>query len=229
MKRINLKERIEIYHLLKINKSLRKIAEKLNRSVSTISYEINQGKVNEKYDPIIANKRSKRKAKSRRFGKRKIDKNHKLKKFIFKKIIEKQWSPEQIAKIWNKYYAIDMTISHETIYAYIYVLSRGSLKKELLSNLRQERQYRRKQKRGAKAKKSLKDMLSIHERPKEVEDRIIPGHWEGDLIIGKRNQSALGTLVERTTRTVLLVPLKNRDAEHVAKAFARVIKRLPRN
>jgi len=121
-----------------------------------------------------------------------------------------------------------MTISHETIYAYIYVLSRGSLKKELLSNLRQERQYRRKQKRGAKAKKSLKDMLSIHERPKEVEDRIIPGHWEGDLIIGKRNQSALGTLVERTTRTVLLVPLKNRDAEHVAKAFARVIKRLPK-
>ena len=70
----------------------------------------------------------------------------------------------------------NMTISHETIYAYIYVLPRGSLKKELINNLRQERKYRRKQKRGVKVQKSIENMLSIHERPKEVEDRIIPGH-----------------------------------------------------
>jgi len=228
MKRIKLEERIEIYHLLENKESLRKIAKILNRSVSSISYEVNKGKVNGKYNPVIANKRSKRKAKSRRFGKRKIDNNHELKSFIFNKIIKEQWSPEQIAKIWNKYYAIDMKISHETIYAYIYILPRGSLKKELIANLRQKRQYRRKQKRGTKAKRNIEDMLSIHERPKDIEDRIIPGHWEGDLIIGKNNKSALGTLVERTTRTVLLVPLKNRDAEHVAKAFARVIKRLPK-
>ena len=230
MKRINLEERIEIYHLLKLNYSLRKIAEKLNRSVSSISDEIKLGGGKEKYNPILSNKRSKRKAKSRKFGKRKIDKNKKLKEYIFHKIIDKQWSPEQIAKIWNRDYAKinnDMTISHESIYAYIYVLPRGSLKKELLKGLRQERQYRRQQKRGRKVRK-IENMLSIHERPKEVEDRIIPGHWEGDLIIGKRNQSALGTLVERTTRTVLLVPLKSRDAEHVAKEFTKVIKKLPK-
>ena len=68
----------------------------------------------------------------------------------------------------------------------------------------------------------------IEERPKEVEDRIIPGHWEGDLIIGKNNRSALGTLVERTTRTTILVPVKNREAEAVAKAFAKEVKKLPK-
>lgn len=122
----------------------------------------------------------------------------------------------------------EKTISHEAIYAYIYVLPRGGLKKELISNLRQERKYRRTQRRGVKAKKSLENMLSIHERPKEIEDRIIPGHWEGDLIMGKRNQSCLGTLVERTTRTLLLVQLKSKDAEHVATEFAKVIKKLPK-
>ena len=90
MKRIKLEERIEIYHLLENKESLRKISKILNRSVSSISYEIKQGKVNGKYNPIIANKRSKRKAKSRRFGKRKIDNDHKLKSFIFNKIIKEQ-------------------------------------------------------------------------------------------------------------------------------------------
>lgn len=231
MKRIKLEERVEIYHLLKLNYSLRKIAKKLNRSVSSISDEIKLGGGKEKYDPVLSDKRSKRKAKSRKFGKRKINKNKELKYFIIYHIKEKQWSPEQVSKIWNRDYAKmndNMTISHETIYAYIYVLPKGSLKKELLKGLRQERQYRRKQKRGVKAQKSIENMLSIQERPKEVEDRIIPGHWEGDLIVGKRNQSALGTLIERTTRTTLLVPLKSRDAEHVAKQFAKVINKLPK-
>ncbi len=231
MKRIRLEERIEIYHLLKLNYSLRKIAKKLKRSVSSISYEVKKGGSIEQYNPILSDKRSKRKAKSRRFAKRKIDKNERLKNFIIYHLKEKQWSPEQIAKVWNRDYAKvegGMTISHETIYAYIYVLPRGSLKRELIKALRQERAYRRKQKRGGKAQRSIENMLSIHERPKEVEDRTIPGHWEGDLIVGKRNQSALGTLVERTTRTVLLVPLKSRDAKHVAEQFAKVIKKLPK-
>ena len=71
-------------------------------------------------------------------------------------------------------------------------------------------------------------MISIHERPKEVEDRIIPGHWEGDLIVGKDHKTAMGTIVERTTRTVILVPLKKRDAESVRKAFAKELKSLPK-
>ena len=73
----------------------------------------------------------------------------------------------------------------------------------------------------------MEDILSIEERPKEIEDRIVPRHWEGDLIVGKNNRSALGTLVERTTRTVILIPIKNREAETVAKAFAKEVKKLP--
>ena len=227
MKRIKLEERIEIYRLLSLKKSLRQIAGELNRSVSSISCEVRQGKVKGKYHPLIANKRSKRKAKSRAGGKYKIEKNEKLKTYITTNITKEQWSPEQVANTWNKYYANDMSIAHETIYAYIYILPKRQLKKELISNLRQARKYRRKQRRGTKVERSLENMLSIHERPKAVEDRTIPGHWEGDLIVGKNNQSALGTLVERTTRTVLLVPLKSKEAEYVAKAFARTIKKLP--
>jgi len=106
---------------------------------------------------------------------------------------------------------MSMRISHEAIYQYVYVLPRGSLKQELLACLRQERKYRRKH-GGRKGKPEenrgkIADMLSIEERPKEVEDRIVPGHWEGDLIMGKYKRTALGTLVERTTRYTLLVPL----------------------
>ena len=121
-----------------------------------------------------------------------------------------------------------MRISPEAIYTYIYVLPRGALKKELTACLRRNHKRRYKQSRKVKIERKLEDMLSIEERPKEVEDRIIPGHWEGDLIIGKYNRSALGTLVERTTRTTILVPIKNREAETVAKAFAREVKKLPK-
>jgi len=126
-------------------------------------------------------------------------------------------------------YPLDMTmrISPEAIYSYIYVLPRGTLKKELTSCLRQNHKRRYKQRRGVKIARNIEDMLSIEERPKEVEDRIIPGHWEGDLIVGKNNRSVLGTLVERTTRTTILIPLKNREAETVAKSFAREVKKLP--
>jgi IS30 family transposase len=225
--RINLEERIKIYHLIQTGASFREISRRLGRSVSSIGVKIGGIKGRKTYNPVLANKRSKWKAKSRNYQKYKIDKNEKLKKIIFQKL-RKQWSPEQIVNYLKKEYNSEMKISHETIYAYLFVLPKGTLKKELLSCLRQNRKYRRKQKRNCSNPKKIENMLSIHERPKEVEDRIIPGHWEGDLMVGKRNQSALGTLVERTTRTLLLVPLKSRDSEHVAKAFARVMKRLPK-
>jgi len=122
-----------------------------------------------------------------------------------------------------------MRISHEAIYQYIYVLPRGSLKKGLIGALRQERKYRRK-KGGRKGKREetrgkIADILSIEERPKEVEDRIVPGHWEGDLIMGRYKRTALGTLVERTTRYTLLVPLGTKKgrrigAQGIRKGFA---------
>jgi len=129
-------------------------------------------------------------------------------------------------------YPLDMgmRISHEAIYRYIYVLPRGELKRTLIQALRQEHAYRHKQKNGQpqETRGKIADMLSIEERPAEVEDRSVPGHWEGDLILGKNRQSALGTLVERTTRYTMLVPLgEKRDAVTVREAFTQAFTTLP--
>jgi len=140
-----------------------------------------------------------------------------------------RWSPEQIAQSLNKEYPGEqvMRISHEAIYTYLYVLPRGELKKRLLALLRRERKRRHKRSKEGKAERKLEDMLSIEERPAEVAARTVPGHWEGDLLIGRNRQSALGSLVERTTRFTILVSLRNRTAEEVRKAFAREMKSLP--
>lgn len=120
-----------------------------------------------------------------------------------------------------------MQASHETIYTYLYMLPKGELRKELIGYLRQKKKLRKSRKINTDKRGTIADMISIHERPEEVEDRIIPGHWEGDLIIGKDHKNAMGTIVERTTRYVILVPLKSRDAESVRKAFAKKLKTLP--
>jgi len=229
-KRLTLEEREDISRSLSQGYSPSKIAKNLCREISTITREINSGGCNKyTYRAGKAERRAKRNSSKRKKGKTKLDKNIELKNYVYNKL-RLEWSPEQIAKTLKRRYPDDMTmqISPETIYTHIYVLPRGGLKKELLSCLRQNRKHRHKQRRGTKAKRSLEDMLSIEERPKDVGDRIIPGHWEGDLIIGKNNRSALGTLVERTTRTTILVPLKSRDAFTVAKAFAREVKKLPK-
>jgi IS30 family transposase len=176
-----------------------------------------------------AQRRAFRNAGKRKMGKNILVDNLKLKRYIYRKL-RKKWSPEQIAKELPMDYPEDMSmhIAPETIYAHLYLLPRGELKKELLSCLRQNRKRRHKQSRSSKNERKLEDMLSIEERPKEVEDRIIPGHWESDLVVGKNNRSALGTIVERTTRTTILVPLKNKSAETVTKAFAKEILKLPK-
>jgi len=124
-----------------------------------------------------------------------------------------------------------MRISPEAIYRYIYALPRGSLRQTLIKALRQERAYRRKQQRGnhEATRGKIADMLSIEERPTDVADRTVPGHWEGDLIMGKYKRTALGTPVERTTRYTILVPLgKNKDAVSVRKAYAEAFQTVPR-
>ena len=135
------------------------------------------------------------------------------------------WSPSQIAEYLKRQYDGQRQISAESIYTYLYVLPRGELKKELIKCLRRQHKKRRIQV-GQTA--NLEDMLSIEERPAEVADRCVPGHWEEDLIIGGRNKSAVGTLVECTTRTVILVPLKNKTAKEVSQAFAKEMKKLPK-
>ena len=229
-KRLSDWEREEISRLLVQDYSLRAIARELSRNVSTISNEVGAGGTNRKtYRALRAQNRARRNAAKRKKGKRTIDSNLQLKRYIFKKLRMK-WSLNQIAKELKIDYPSDMTmhISPDTIYSYIYVLPKGALKKELLACLRRNHQHRYKQTKGSRNERKLEDMLSIEERPKEVEDRIIPGHWEGDLIMGRYNQSQLGTLVERTTRTLILVQLKSKKADEVAKKFAKEAKKIPR-
>lgn len=209
--------------------SFRSIARVLGRNASTISREVNGGGGNKYvYRAVRAQNRARRNSSKRKAGKRRLSEHSDLWKYICQKL-RRKWSPRQIAQQLQKDYPQDMTmrISPEAIYTYIYVLPRGSLKKELVSCLRQNHKRRYKQSRGVKMERKIEDMLSIEERPKEVENRIVPGHWEGDLIIGKNNRSALGTLVERTTRTTILVPVKSKDARVVARAFAKEVKKLP--
>jgi IS30 family transposase len=141
-----------------------------------------------------------------------------------------EWSPEEIASRIKREYRRDhaMRISHETIYQHLYCLPRGQLKAELMRGLRQERKHRLSRKAIHYRRQRIQDIVSISERPREARGRIVPGHWEGDLLIGKQHTSALGTLVERTTRLTLLVPLPAKDAFTVRTEFAKAFKRIPK-
>ena len=138
-------------------------------------------------------------------------------------------SPEQIAGRLRREYPDDMGrhLSTETIYAALYVLPRGTLRSELLSALRQARKARRPRARGTDRRGQIPNMTSIAERPAEVATRTVPGHWEGDLIKGARNGSAVGTLVERTTRFIILARMEGTDATSAREGFARKLRHVP--
>lgn len=220
-------EREEISRGCALGISLTDIAATLNRQPSTIGREIDRIGNKQEYRAELAQDKFKERSKVPKKPK-KLDTNPELKDFVFKHV-RLCWSPEQIAHELKELYPEDkhMRISHESIYTYIYVLPRGELKKELIACLRQRRKARGKTKNIYQKSEKITDMLSIDERPKEVEDRIVPGHWEGDLIIGKNQRTALGTLVERTTRFTMLIPLKARDSWEVYKSFAKMVKKIP--
>lgn len=233
-RRLSFGDREEISRGLACGRAVRRIAASLGRSASSVSREVARYGVGWRgYRAEAASLRAARLASGRRRGKTRLAADGRLRRYVERKLVLR-WSPAQIARALREEYPDDeaMRISHETIYAYVYVLPRGSLKKSLIAGLRREHKYRRKGKRlkgtGLEKRGKIADMLSIEERPAEVADRIMPGHWEGDLIIGKHKRSAIGTLVERTTRYVILVPLKAKDAVSVRKAYAREMRRLPK-
>ena len=137
-------------------------------------------------------------------------------------------SPEQIAGILKRMYRDDkaLQVSHETIYTAIYAMPRGALRKDLIACLRQSRKSRRPRARGSDRRGKIPNMVSIHERPAEIEERLVPGHWEGDLIKGAKNASSVGTLVERTSLFVTLVKMESASAEDAQKGFAYVLNRI---
>lgn len=228
--RLNLQERDQISVYLISGKSIRQIANLLVRSPSTISREVKRLKHRfQHYHPLLCQSDAIRKSSSRRYRQRKILQNQELQKIVLEKL-SLCWSPEQIENFLKlNYQDHRMQISKETIYNYIYVYLRRNMREEFLKYMRQGRRVRRS--KGSVTKKVntvLGDFDLIDERPEEALDRKIPGHWEGDLIIGgAKEQTALGTLVERTTRFAILVPLKNKSSEEVRIQFGKAINQLP--
>jgi len=144
--------------------------------------------------------------------------------------LSEDWSPEQIAGWLKDLFPDDhtMRVSHETIYLTLFIQTRGALRRELISHLRRSRAIRRPRgsKRAHAGQGQIKDAVSIRERPAEVDDRAVPGHWEGDLLTGKAN-SHVATLVERHSRFLMLVKVDGKDTATVTRALADQIKRLP--
>jgi len=226
--RLSVFEREEISLGLAKGLSQRNVAASLGRSSSTICHEISRNTENgQPYRAIKAQRRANRLTHTAR-KRLKLDLNEPLKQYVIKQL-DQLWSPEQIAKRLKIVYPMDMSmhISHESIYSYLYVQPRGTLRKELAKCLRRQHINRRIRNKTRRRSCPIQDYISIEERPAEVADRTVPGHWEGDLLAGHNNGSALGTLVERTTRMTFLVKLKDKDATAVRKAFAKEFRHLP--
>lgn len=228
--RLKADERETISRGLSAGWTLTKIARIINRDLSTVSREVAKNcQYRHCYRAVRAQKQAE-KTRHRLKQPKKLDQHQPLRDYVLSKL-RQQWSPEEIAKRLPSEYPDDTTmrISHESIYTYIYVLPRGALRKELITCLRQERKLRQNRKRGHERRGQISGAISITQRPPEVADRTVPGHWEGDLMMGSTaSNSALGTLVERVTRYLLLVPLPAHDAMTVRQEFAKAVQHIPR-
>ena len=226
--RLSLTDRAEIHVGIAVGESGASIACRLGVDPSTVTREIAANGGRDGYRPVDAHRRALRLA--RRPQQCKLDACSRLGRYVAERL-EQLWSPEQIARRLIDEFADDaeMRVSHETIYQSLYVQGRGALRKELTHCLRSGRAVRRQRdRREYNAQGHIRGMVNISERPAEVEDRAVPGHWEGDFIIGKNGKSAIGTLVERTTRFVLLLHLPDgRHAEAVNTALAAKVLELP--
>ena len=226
-KRIDLKERIIIEKSLALRHTYEQIAVLIGYHKSSVCRDIKLCK-KRSYSALEATRISVGNTSNRTSGKCKIISQQALGKVVLEKL-HLRWSPEQIHLYLKKEYPVNplMQISMESIYFYIYVHTKPELKKLLIHQLRQKRAYRENVRRGVDKRTTIKDPVRIDERPEEVKGRLIPGHWEGDLIMGKDHASAIGTLNERSSRTVIIVHLKAKDATSVRKAFEKEFKSIP--
>jgi IS30 family transposase len=226
IRRLSFEDREQIALGLARRESLRTIAQRLGRSTSTISREVKANGGRRIYRAFSAHNRAYRLA--RRPKAPKLD--HQPLAEVGTEWLEAWCSPEEIANRLPIEFAHDpmMRVSHETVYQSIYVPGRGELRRELARCLRSSRAQRKPRVPGERRGR-MGDMVMISERPGEVADRAVPGHWEGDLVIGKMGRSQVGTLVERSTGYLVLVHLPgSRDAPVVAEAMRKTVRRLPR-
>ncbi|MER7691281.1 IS30 family transposase [Streptomyces sp. NPDC097610] len=226
-------DRIYIADRLREKATIRAIAVELGRSPSTISREIRRNwtigtRGQRNYRPHAAQARADARRPRPKPGK--IAQNADLRNFI-QDHLNRRWSPEQICQALRTRFPDqpEMHVVHETVYQALYVQSRGALRRDLAVALRTGRARRKPRCLAQQRQNRFRDpMVMISERPAEAEDRAVPGHWEGDLIIGKDNGSAIGTLVERSTRYVMLLHLPNgRGTELVRDALVETVKTLP--
>lgn len=225
---LSLVEREEISRGLTIGRSLRAIAAQIGRAPSTISREVGRNGGADRYRATVSDQLAWDRA--LRPKPCKLACHPALRRTVSRKL-RRKWSPEQIAG-WLKHSFPNEEqhrVSHETIYKSLYIQTRGVLKKELLEHLRAKRTIRRS--RHASLKRDglgqITNAISISERPASVEDRAVPGHWEGDLIAGSRN-SYIATLVERQSRYVMLAKVANKDTASVVSALIKQARKLPR-
>ena len=220
-------EREEISRGIVAHKSIRSIAKLLGRAASTVSREIGRNGGYDRYRASMADEAAW--ARTRRPKRCKLAANSWLRRAVTRKL-RLHWSPEQIAGWLKRAHPGDEThhVSHETIYRSLFVQARGVLKKELLQHLRSKRTIRRSRRMDPTGDRrgKMPDMVSIRERPAAVEDRAVPGHWEGDLLSGSKN-SHIVTLVERHTRFVMLVKVDSKETQAVVCALIKQAKKLP--
>lgn len=224
---LTMMEREEISRGLVAGLSLRAIAGQVGRAPSTVSREIARNGGHKAYRAARADERAGKQA-----GRPKpciLRTNSRLQQVVAEKL-KNDWSPQQIAGWLKHVHGADRTmqVSHETIYRSLFIQARGVLKKELVAHLRSKRMMRRGKTAttSGQTRGQIIDAVSIHARPLEIEDRAIPGHWEGDLISGSKN-THIATIVERQSRFVMLVHVKGKDTASVVSALIRQVKRLP--
>jgi len=225
---LSLSEREEISRGIVAGRSIRSIASALGRAPSTISREIGRNGGRRRYRASKAEQAAWDRA--RRPKACKLADNRALARVVAQKL-QLQWAPRQIAGWLKCTFAEDESfqVSHETIYKTLFIQARGALKRELLQHLRRTRGMRRSRHHTQKTANHgrITETVSIRERPAEVEDRAVPGHWEGDLLFGSNN-SQIATLVERHTRYVMLARVKSKDTETVINALIKQAHKLPR-
>jgi IS30 family transposase len=219
---LTLAEREEISRGLVAGRSLRSMALALGRSPSTVSREIIRNGGSRWYRAAAADKRAWKQA--LRPKPCKLAVHDQLRQAVAAKL-ERNWSPEQIAGWLKRTHPEAGQVSHETIYRSLYVQARGVLKKELLLHLRSRRPIRRSRHATQKGRQ-IANAVSIRERPASIEDRAVPGHWEGDLLCGSKNSNIV-TLVERHSRYVMLAKVPNRETQTVVNALIKQARKLP--
>ena len=225
---LSLGEREEIAVGLAAGDSPAVIAARLGRDRSTVSREIGRNSGSRGvYRAVVAQARAEERAARPKTAK--LAGNERLREWVQARL-EEHWSPEQVSVLLRREFPDDaeMRVSHETIYQSVYVQGRGALRRELAASLRTGRALRKPRRVAGERRGRLPGMVMISERPAEADDRAVPGHWEGDLIMGARNASAIGTLVERSTRFVLLLHLpRGHDPAAVAEAMTETMSGLP--